>query len=45
MKVLIEIGVIPLIHGREQVIAEKEAAQARLEKAKTELEAFERKRE
>ena len=45
MKALIEIGVIPLMRGREQVIADKEAAQARLEKAKTELEAFERERE
>lgn len=45
MKALIEIGVIPLMYGREQVIANKEAAQARLEKAKTELEAFERERE
>ena len=45
MKAPIEIGVIPLMYGREQVIANKEAAQARLEKAKTELEAFERERE
>ena len=45
MKALIEIGVIPLMRGREQVIADKEAAQARLEKAKTELEVFERERE
>lgn len=45
MKALIEIGVIPLIQGREQVIDEKEAAQARLEKTKTELEAFEWERE
>ena len=45
MKALIKIGVIPLMHGREQVIADKEAAQARLEKAKTELEAFEWERE
>ena len=45
MKALIEIGVIPLMRGREQVIADKEAAQVRLEKAKTELKAFDRERE
>ena len=45
MKALIEIEVIPLMRGREQVIADKESAQARLEKAKSEIETFERERE
>ena len=33
------------MHGREQVIADKESAQAKLEKVKTELKAFDRERE